>query len=105
VLVAFPLIDRLTGLASHNLVGAFNRVRQGSAAPLQDIAKDSSSLNKGQFVFTGWNDDAKRELYMWKVKRKKGYAFFLHIFPGETAESLHEAFKKYKDDGERLYNA
>ena len=68
------------------------------------MVKDTPSTNKSQFIFTGWNDDAKRQLFMWKVKRKKGYAFFLHLFPGEIVESLHEAFQQYRDDGERLYN-
>ena len=105
LLVVFPLTHHLIGSPSQNIVGASSRNSQSSsAAAPQDIEKDSASTKKGQFVFTGWNDDAKRELFMWKVKRKKGYAFFLHLFPGETAESLHEAFKKYRDDGERLYD-
>jgi hypothetical protein len=104
-LVVFPLTHHLIGSLSQNIVGASSRNSQSSsAAAPQDIEKDSAPTKKGQFVFTGWNDHAKRELFMWKVKRKKGYAFFLHLFPGETAESLHEAFKKYSDDGERLYN-
>ncbi|KAI4688596.1 uncharacterized protein J4E84_004526 [Alternaria hordeiaustralica] len=78
-------------------------VRGTPVAPRKTVKAPSPSSN-GEFVFTGWNDEAKRELFMWKVKRKKGYPFFLHLFPGETAESLHEAFKLYKNEGERLLN-
>ncbi|KAG9190937.1 hypothetical protein G6011_09025 [Alternaria panax] len=97
-------MDRGADPSFQNLVGASSRGSQVSAALARDTLKNSSPINKVQFVFTGWNDDAKRELFMWKVKRKKGYAFFLHLFPGETTESLHEAFKQYRNDGERLYN-
>ncbi|KAI4629364.1 uncharacterized protein J4E87_003628 [Alternaria ethzedia] len=78
-------------------------MRGTPVAPRKTVKAPSPSSN-GEFVFTGWNDEAKRELFMWKVKRKKGYPFFLHLFPGETADSLHEAFKLYKNEGERLLN-
>ncbi|KAH6875762.1 hypothetical protein BKA58DRAFT_399928 [Alternaria rosae] len=84
--------------------GSRDSVVRGSPAAPRKTVKPSAPSNNGQFVFTGWNDEAKRELFMWKVKRKKGYTFFLHLFPGETVESLHEAFKEYKYEGERLFN-
>ncbi|EFQ94001.1 hypothetical protein PTT_08426 [Pyrenophora teres f. teres 0-1] len=56
-----------------------------------------------EFHFTRWNDEAKRILYLWKAKNKKGYQFFLYLFPGETKESLHAAWLQYRREGERLY--
>lgn len=103
-MLVFRLTHHLTDSSSQNLVGLSSRASQASTAHPRDMVKDTPSTNKSQFIFTGWNDDAKRQLFMWKVKRKKGYAFFLHLFPGETVESLHEAFQQYRDDGERLYN-
>ncbi|KAI1572115.1 hypothetical protein A1F96_01190 [Pyrenophora tritici-repentis] len=55
------------------------------------------------FYFTGWNDEAKRMLYLWKGKNKKGYQFFAHLFPGETKESLHAAWVQHKREGKQLY--
>jgi hypothetical protein len=101
-LVVFQLTHCLSDSSSPT-PGGRESASQDLPAPPQKAAKDSSPTNKTPFVFTDWNDDAKRELFMWKVKRKKGYAFFLHLFPGETVESLHEAFKEYRDEGGRLF--
>jgi hypothetical protein len=102
-LVVFPLTHQFAAFPSPT-PRSRDSASQGSSATPRKATKDPLHANKGAFIFIGWNDEAKRELFMWKVKRKKGYAFFLHLFPGETAESLHKAFKQYKDEGERLFN-
>jgi len=102
-LVVFPL-NHYTAAFSTPVPGSRDSVLRSTPVAPRKTVKASSPSNNGEFVFTGWNDETKRELFMWKVKRKKGYPFFLHLFPGETAESLHEAFKLYKFEEERLLN-
>ena len=102
-LVFFPL-NHCSAAFPTPVPGSRDSALRGTPVAPRKTVKAPSPSSNGEFVFTGWNDEAKRELFMWKVKRKKGYIFFLHLFPGETAESLHEAFKLYKFEGERLLN-
>jgi len=103
ILVVFPLNHYSAAVPAPVPGRRESALRSPPVAPRKTV-KSFSPPKDGQFVFTGWNDEAKRELFAWKVKRKKGYAFFLHFFPGETVGSLHEAYKLYKDEGERLLN-
>lgn len=48
-------------------------------------------------VVDGWNDADLLTLWKHKVIRKKGYEPMLALFPGQTAESLHEAWTTHKE--------
>lgn len=41
--------------------------------------------------------------YRWKRVLKKGLSVYVQYFPGETVESLWDAWDKYGDEGKRLY--
>lgn len=77
-------------------------ISQGSSSPKRSVKK-SLCQRKNKFKFIGWNDEAKMMLYRWRRVLKKGPSAFMHHFPGETEESLREAWEKYSDEGMHLY--
>lgn len=102
LLVAFSLTYRATIQGLQSSGTAYGVAPQGAAAP-QNLNEQSSSSEKNKFNFVSWNDEAKRTLYRWKRVLKKGPPAYVHHFPGETVESLRDAWDKYGDEGKRLH--
>ncbi|RMZ69897.1 hypothetical protein GMOD_00008832 [Pyrenophora seminiperda CCB06] len=77
----------------------------GDTPKVPAASDDASNGSRApsEFQLTEWDDEAKRKLYMWKAKKRKGYRFFLHLFPGETEDSLRAAWQQYKKEAEKLF--
>jgi len=105
-----PLTLQLTAMLAGNSGTAYDAASKVSGTaghavnnPMKGPSRSSSAKRNAEFQFTGWDDEAKRMLYLWKAKNKKGYRFFLRLFPGETKDSLQAAWVQYRKEAEQLY--
>lgn len=69
---------------------------------LRDNTPPKTSSPRG---IDDWDDDNLLSFYKFKVIRKKGYEPMLAHFPGQTIDSLHETWKKYRTRCEQLGTA